>query len=374
MRSPGYTSGKLRHPVYLGLRDDKPSVAVHREPESVQKKPRAARSRAATSDAGSLLEQLGAIEHGEQGTGTLALGTGATLTLSHLDKVFYPKTRTTRALTKGDLFRYYVRVASGILPAIADHPLVLRRFPNGITGNAFYQHKAPDVVPRGVRTAAVEAGGNVIRHLIGGDLATLLYVVQLGAISVDPWHSRVQSVASPDYTIIDLDPGTSAPFSLVVEVARWVKEVLDDLGLHGVPKTSGMSGLHIVVPLVPRTSEESARLAAGLVATTVAERHPKAATVTREVRKRGPRQVYVDFLQNIRGKTVAGVYAARPHPLAQVSMPLEWDEVSDALTPAAFTIETAPTRLAARGDLWAAGMRRRNNLVALVKSMDSRGR
>jgi bifunctional non-homologous end joining protein LigD len=406
--------GKLRHPVYLGLRDDKRPVTVHREPESIQKKAPAARSpgvragvRArdkarpevppeapakahvkpgarvhatprstpnaaprSTPDVARLLDRLDAIEHETDGTGDLAIGKGATLTLSHLDKVFYPKTRTARAFTKGDLCRYYVQMASAILPAIADHPLVLRRFPNGITGKAFYQHKAPDEVPRGVRTADVEAGGNVIRHLIGGDLATLVYLVQLGAISVDPWHSRVRSVASPDYTIIDLDPGTAAPFGRVVEVATWVEEVLDEFGLHGVPKTSGMSGLHIVLPLVPGTNEDAARVAAELVATTVAERHANGATVTREVRKRGPGQVYVDFLQNIRGKTVAGAYAARPHPLAQVSMPLAWDEVTDGLTPAAFTIETAPARLAALGDLWAAGMRRRNDLAAIMKSID----
>lgn len=398
--------GKLRHPVYLGLRDDKRSVAVHREPESIQSKRPTAPSRAvkptatatgkpnatatakptakptatATAktrvqpDAARLLARLDAIEHEEDGTGDLVIGKGVTLALSHLDKVFFPKTRAARAFTKGDLCRYYVQMASGILPAIADHPLVLRRFPNGITGQAFYQHKAPNEVPRGVRTADVEAGGNVIRHLIGGDLATLLYVVQLGGISVDPWHSRVQSVASPDYTIIDLDPGKTAPFALVVEVATWVKDVLDEFGLRGVPKTSGMSGIHIVLPLAPGTNEDAARVAAQLVATTVAERHPKGATVTREVQKRGARQVYVDFLQNIRGKTVAGVYAARPHPLAQVSMPLDWNEVTDGLTPAAFTIETAPARLTARGDLWAAGMRRRNDLVAIVKPKQSRSR
>jgi bifunctional non-homologous end joining protein LigD len=394
--------GKLRHPIYLGLRDDKPPIAVRREAESVQKKvtvapaarktkvspavrpgavrPGAARPGAArpggaargARGAQALLDQLTAIEHDAGGGGDIAVGDATTLKLSHLDKVFFPKTRDARAYTKGDLLRYYVRMAPGLLPAIADHPLVLRRFPNGITGPSFYQHRAPDQVPRGVRTADVEAGGNTIRHLIGGDLATLLYAIQLGAISIDPWHSRVGSIATPDYTIIDLDPGKTASFDRVVEVARWVKEVLDDLGLHGIAKTSGMTGIHIMVPLAKGTSEDAARLAAQVVATTVASRHPAGATVTRGVRDRGAGRVYVDYLQNIRGKTVAGVFAARAHPFAQVSMPLRWEEVSDTLSPAAFTIETAPEELSMRSTLWSAAMRRRNNLSAMVKAHAAR--
>ena len=378
------TDGKLRHPVYLGLRDDKPPVAVHREAESLQKsgtavpavrtrKPKQpARARGGDRGGQRLIEQLNAIEHDAGGAGDLIVDDATTLAVSHLDKVFFPKTRSARAYTKGDLLRYYVQMAPGLLPAIADHPLVLRRFPNGITGPSFYQHRAPEHVPRGVRAADVEAGGNVIRHLIGGNLATVLYAIQLGAISIDPWHSRVGSVATPDYAIIDLDPGKTASFARVIEVARWVKEVLDDLGLRGIAKTSGMTGIHIMLPLAPGTGEDAARLAAQVVATAVADRHPDGATITRSVRERGTRRVYVEYLQNIRGKTVAGVFAARAHPLAQVSMPLRWEEVTDGLSPAAFTIETAPAELGVRRALWAAAMRRGNDLRAFVKSHAAR--
>ncbi len=321
-----------------------------------------------------LIAQLNAIEHEAGGAGDLDIGEGTTLAVSHLGKVFFPKTRSARAYTKGDLMRYYVQMAPALLPAIADHPLVLRRFPNGITGQSFYQHRAPEHVPRGVRTADVEAGGNVIRHFIGGDLATVLYAIQLGAISIDPWHSRVGHVATPDYSIIDLDPGKTASFARVIEVALWVKEVLDGLGLHGIAKTLGMTGIHIMLPLAPGTSEDAARLGAQVVATTVADRYPTGATVTRGVRERGARQVYVDYLQNIRGKTVAGVFAARAHPLAQVSMPLRWEEVTDALSPAAFTIETAPAELSGRRTLWAAAMRRPNDLRAMVKSQTAQSK
>jgi bifunctional non-homologous end joining protein LigD len=378
------TDGKLRQPVYLGLRDDKPPIAVHREAESLQKGATAApaarpaqakppsRARGGDRAGQAVIDQINAIEHDEGGAGDLVVNDATTLAVSHLDKVFFPKTRSARAYTKGDLLRYYVQMAPGLLPAIADHPLVLRRFPNGITGPSFYQHRAPDHVPRGVRTADVEAGGNVIRHLIGGNLATVLYAIQLGAISIDPWHSRVGSIATPDYTIIDLDPGKTASFARVIEVARWVKEVLDDLGLRGIAKTSGMTGIHIMVPLAPGTSEDAARLAAQVVATAVADRHPDGTTITRGVRERGAQRVYVDYLQNIRGKTVAGVFAARAHPLAQVSMPLRWEEVTDGLSPAAFTTETAPAELGVRRALWAAGMRRGNDLRAFVKSHAAR--
>src|SRR5438045_1693164 len=138
------------------------------------------------------------------------------------------------------------------------------------------------------------------KRLIGGDLATLLYVVQLGAISIDPWHSRVQSIQYADYSVIDLDPGPRAPFTRVVEVALAVKEVLDALGLRAVPKTSGASGIHIVLPLPPHVPNDAARMLAELVATTVAERHPKIATIERWVNSRKEDAVYVDFLQNIR--------------------------------------------------------------------------
>ena len=182
----------------------------------------------------------------------------------------------------------------------------------------------------------------------------LLYTVQLGAISVDPWHSRIKSLDFADYSIIDLDPSARATFSRVIEVARWVKETLDQLGLHAALKTSGSSGLHIYLPLPPKTPNEAATLVAQIIATRVAEAHPKVATIERSVKTRGSTTVYVDYLQNIIGKTVAGAYSARANPDALVSTPLEWDELTDDLDPRDFTIETAPARFADVGDIWAA--------------------
>src|SRR5262249_12941737 len=153
--------------------------------------------------------------------------------VSNLDKVFFPST----GHTKGDVMRYYATVARMILPAITDRPLVMKRFPNGVRGKSFYQQRAPEHTPDSVRVETVsDVGYTAQQKLIGGDLATLLYLVQLGAISVDPWHSRQQSIRFADYTVLDLDPGPRAPFARVVDVALAVKAVLDRLGLHAVPK------------------------------------------------------------------------------------------------------------------------------------------
>jgi bifunctional non-homologous end joining protein LigD len=323
----------------------------------------ASRGRAAparTLSGARLRELIGAIAAIEEdgGAGTLDLGGDQRLDVSNLDKRFFPK----RGYTKGDLMAYYASVSPYLLPAIADRPLVMKRFPNGITGPSFYQQRAPDDPPAGVRFEPVADEGLKTQYrLVGGDLATLLYLVQLGAVSIDPWHSRVQSVGFADYSIVDLDPGPSASFRRVVDVALWVGEELDRLGLHGVPKTSGASGIHIVLPLVAETPNETARLMAEIVATRVAERHPRVTTVTRWVQSRPTSAVYVDFLQNIRGKTVAGVYSARAMPDATVSAPIKWSELTPDLDPRAFTIETMGTRLREVGDLWREGMRRLND-------------
>lgn len=308
-----------------------------------------------------VVAQIRRIEDGG-GNGTLHFGE-RTLPVSKLGKVFFPRV----GHTKGDLMRYYARVAPFLLPAITDRPLVLKRFPDGIEGESFYQQRAPTEPPPSVRVEPVEDEGlTTQKRLIGGDLPTLLYLVQLGAISVDPWHSRIDSVGFADYSIIDLDPGPRATFRRVVQVARWVREELESLGLHGVPKTSGASGIHIVLPLEARTPNESARLVAELVATRVAERHPRETTVHRWVQSRPASAVYIDFLQNIRGKTVASVYSVRAEPTGSVSTPLRWEELMEDLDPRDFTMDTVVDRLREHGDLWAAGMRRKNSLRRLL--------
>ncbi|MFN2567717.1 MAG: DNA ligase D, partial [Gemmatimonadaceae bacterium] len=372
--------GKLRHPIFLGVRDDKGPRDVVFESRSLQgaaesglrtadsrprdasSPPPAARRREKSAlrtpqSISEVVEQLEEI----RADGVLTID-GAPLEVSNLGKVFFPED----GLTKGDLMRYYARMASYVLPVVADRPLVLKRYPNGIHGKAFFQQRAPEDVPAGVRVETVrDDAGEEMARIVGGDLLTLLWTVQLGAISVDPWLSRVQTCDDADVAVIDLDPGPEATFRRVVDVARWTKEELDDLGLRAALKTSGATGLHVSLPLPPATSYETAQTLAQLVASRVAERHPEAATLERSVKSRPPDSVYVDYLQNIRGKTVAGAYAVRARPGATVSTPLAWSELTDDLDPRAFTIDSVPDRVANVGDLWAKAIGQANTLTAL---------
>jgi bifunctional non-homologous end joining protein LigD len=387
---------RLRQPIFLGVRDDKAPREVGLEPRSVQKKSTrggtiakgrarpsiAARAKAATKaprasavrrtatsgtsrqklDTTSLLEQLATIEE-KGGEGSLDFGGGKTLKVSNLDKVFFPKEK----YTKGDVMRYYTRIADFILPTIQDRPLVLKRFPNGIDGESFYQQKASETTPPGVRVEVIVTdGGEKQPRYVGGDLLTLLYTIQLGAISVDPWHSRVQSLEYADYTVVDLDPGPRANFARVIQSARWTKEVIDGFGLHAAIKTSGSTGLHIYLPLPPRTPNEAATLVAQMIATKVADAHPKEATTERFVKARGAATVYVDYLQNIQGKTVAGPYCVRAKPGGPVSTPLKWSELTDDLDPRDFHLGNAAARFEKIGDIWNEAMRKKNSLRALV--------
>ena len=337
---------KLRHPVYLGLRDDKSAADVVRE----SPKPAAAASAAADD----VVAQLRALEDARR-DGTLQLPDGSRIGITNPAKVFWPKLK----LTKGDLLRYYATVAPYILPAVEDRPLVMKRFPNGIDGPAFYQQRSRlEKPPGGVRIETLPAGIDPIseddaRRFIGGSLITLLYMTQIAAISQDPWFSRVQSPLDADYVAIDLDPGDGTPFSRVLEVARLVHDELASLKVPSVPKTSGSSGLHIYIPLAPETSYESGMLFCQIVATVIATRHPKIATVERTVRARRKGTVYVDYLQNILGKTLATAYSARASDYAGVSTPLNWKEVFEEIDPRDFTIVTAPKRFEKVGDLWA---------------------
>jgi bifunctional non-homologous end joining protein LigD len=301
-----------------------------------------------TSAADAMTAQLDALE-ADKRDGKLRLPDGDTLDVSNLHKIFWPGPQ----YTKGDLLRYYARIAPLILPVIEDRPLVMKRFPNGIQGEAFYQHRGPEKYPRGARVEPVP-GADVPTMFIGGDLKTLLYMAQLASISMDPWFSKMQSLDEPDLVAIDLDPQPGATFDQILDVARWVKEELDRLKVPGFPKTSGSEGLHIFIPLAPGTSYEAGVLLCQIVATIVATKHAKVATIERMVRRRKERTVYVDYLQNIPGKTLACAYSARASAFAGVSAPLTWQEIDDKIRPQDFTIKTIEARVRSVGDLWAA--------------------
>jgi bifunctional non-homologous end joining protein LigD len=367
---------RLRHPVYLGLRDDKRPADVVAEFNEVRhearrsgalpEKARTAPTRTASAQRKKLpnssppvqeqavVDQLRALEEARK-DGVIELPDGSRLGITNPAKIFWPKLK----LTKGDLLRYYATVSRYILPAVEDRPLVMKRFPNGIEGMAFYQQRSRlEKPPASVRIETIPDEIDPIsepdaRRFIGGSLITLLYMTQIAAISQDPWFSRVQSPLDADYVAIDLDPGEGAPFSRVLEVARLVYAELQLLKVPAVPKTSGSSGLHIYIPLAPGTTYESGMLFCQIVATVIASRHPKIATVERTRRARRKGTVYVDYLQNILGKTLATAYSARASEYAGVSTPLTWKEVEDGIDPRDFTIVTAPARFQKVGDLWA---------------------
>ncbi len=370
-------NGRLRQPIFLGVRDDKPAGQIRRERESLQEDAmkhrraaskkdksgkRATERRKSASGNADVIRHLDRIER-MGGNGSLEFHDGRSLDVTSLDKVFFPND----GCTKGDLMRYYAAVSTAILPEIDGRPLVLRRFPDGIAGVSFFQHSAGDSTPPGVRTAlvSVEKAGRQPRF-VGGDLPTLLHTVQLGVISVDPWHSRVDSLDEADYSILDLDPVDGAEFADVVHVARMVKRELDEAGLHGALKTSGSRGLHVYLPLPPGTGYDAAIAVAELIARRVVAKDANRTTVTRKVSARPRGSVYVDYQQNVRGKSVAAVFAIRARDGATVSMPISWSSLRRTADPARYTIRSVPSLAPAAARAWTAIMHRPNRLKRLL--------
>jgi bifunctional non-homologous end joining protein LigD len=352
--------GSLRQPILLGVRDDKSGRAVRREAPSLQQSRRKIRPQATapggarrTAGGSRVVTQLRAIED-DGGNGTVRFPDGTTLDVTNLSKRYFPK----QHFTKGDVMRYYASIAKTVLPLMADRPLVLKRFPNGIDAAPFFQQNAPNDVPKGIRTETVQTDDGESTRIVGGDLPTLLYTVQLGAIELHPWLSRIKSLQYADYFVLDLDPTPGASFALVMKVAQHTLSALTKTGFHAAMKTSGSRGLHLFVRMAPRTTYERASEIARIIATAIADEYPGEATVERMKKKRPPGTVYVDFLQNAEGKSVAGAFSVRARDGAPVSMPIAEAELRRALHITDFTLANAAAQAAARGKTWKRGLRR----------------
>jgi len=342
----------LRSPVFLGFRDDvDPATCVLEDSLPVRgPKPPDSPTRGSVPK----------VRHGIE----------TKVELTNLDKVFWPDER----YTKGDLIRFYDRIAPYLAPYLLDRPLVFKRYPDGITGPYFYQKDVPDHTPDWVRietlwSADVERN---IRYMIGADRDQLIYIANTGAITQNPWMSRIQHLDYPDYIVFDLDP-VEAPYSTVQTVALTLKGVLDELGLRSYPKTSGASGIHVHLPILEKTfTYEDVRVFAHAVASIIVKRLPEYATIERVVKRRKAEWVYVDFLQNIRGKTVASVYSPRAKPGAPVSTPLKWEELKKPIDPRAFNIETIFKRLEKVGDLFEPALTDRQDISGFLSVLKQR--
>jgi bifunctional non-homologous end joining protein LigD len=315
--------GGLRHPTFMGLRTDK-------RPEECQRE--------------GPLTLLPAEEAPPAPPAPPAEERAVRFT--NLEKLFWPAD----GYTKGDLIRYYDRVAPLLLPYLEERPLVLTRYPDGITGKSFFQKDAPDFAPSWVRTERIYSkdAGREIDYFVVNDARTLAYVINLGTVPLHLWSARLGSLDRPDWLILDLDP-KGAPFTDVVKVAQTLRRILEELGLPSYAKTSGATGLHILLPLGARYTHEESRTFARVLALLGVDAVPEIATIARPIQARAGK-VYVDFGQNGHGRTIVAPYSVRPLPGAPVSCPLAWEEVTPGLDPARFTIATAPGRFAAMAD------------------------
>ncbi len=269
--------------------------------------------------------------------------------LTHLGKVFWPEA----GHTKRDLLQYYADVAPLLLPHLRDRPMVMRRYPDGIDGSSFFMKQAPQPRPPWVATAAVpHASGKVVEFPLVQDLASLLWVVNLGCIDLNPWSSRADDVDHPDYLHFDLDPGAATPFPRTREAALIVHEALDGLKMPSWVKTTGSRGLHVYVPIVRGPSSRDVWTFAKALAEELARRHPRVLTVVYNKARRPADRVLVDYNQNAWGQTLASIYSVRPNPRAAVSTPVTWDEVRRGFAVDDFRLDNVGTRFRRRGDLW----------------------
>ncbi|HXC71859.1 MAG TPA: non-homologous end-joining DNA ligase [Pyrinomonadaceae bacterium] len=268
------------------------------------------------------------------------------VSVTSLDRIYWPDEK----LTKFDLLSYYFKVADYIMPFLQDRPAILQRYPRGIKAPMFFQQDL-DSAPEFIKTARLtNQEGRELDYGVYSTVGSLVHFVTLGTIEQHPWHSTTKHLDKPDWIAIDLDP-KRAPWENVLQVALVVKEVADEIGLEVFPKTSGSSGIHLYVPLKPKNEYERVAEFARLFASEVARRAPKIATVERMIAKRKSTQVYVDWMQNARGKSLAAVFTARAKPKATVSMPLTWNQISKGVKIEDFTITNVP-QLLKKGDPW----------------------
>jgi bifunctional non-homologous end joining protein LigD len=338
---------RLRAPVFAGMRPDVDPAECQLTPLEIVERP--------------------PLIPPDKPEAVLRVGTHS-IRCKHLDKVYYPD----QGYTKRDVLNYYDAVADLLIPHWKDRPLSLRRYPDGIAKEGFFQKRA-DIggMPEWIRTETIVAeDGKLREQVIGSDRAALLYLTNLGCIDQNPWMSRVQSLDHPDFILIDLDPN-GCTYTQIVEAAQLVRRQLTRLGLEGYPKTTGGDGMHIYVPVEPVYSYEMTKQFAEILSRLAAAERPDLFTTPRAVAKREKGKVYFDHLQNGRGKTISAPYVLRAYPGAPVAAPLDWREVAPGLHPAQFHIGNAMDRFARVGDLFAGVLKNRQRLEPALERFDA---
>jgi bifunctional non-homologous end joining protein LigD len=334
--------GRLRAPVYLGLREDKDAQEVRKEIPG--------------QETAAIPDVIRKSSH--------------VLRLSNLDKPFWPD----EGITKGDLLAYYRDVAAVVIPHVRDRPFTMKRYPDGWQGKFFFQKDKPRGMPDWIPTLDIEVTTRdrprqrrrIDAPLVNDELA-LLWMVNMGCIDLNTWYSRVDKLDRPDFVLFDLDPSPDVGFRETVQVALLVKEALDALELQSFPKTSGADGIHVLVPIQRRHSYDDTRQFAEIIARALASTHRD--LVTTEWTRSKRRGVLIDANQNGEGKTIASVYSVRPKEGAPVSTPLRWEEVDESLDPAAFTMDVVRERISKQGDLYEGVLKVKQSLGAALRTL-----
>jgi bifunctional non-homologous end joining protein LigD len=362
----------LRHPVFVALREDARPTDCQWERETAPAAPHPVVVRA-PEIVGRILNTEAQIEaelfKGRSETVTIELD-GKRLRLSNLNKVYFPES----GHTKRELLAYYYRMADFILPFLRDRALVLRRYPDGIKGQAFFQKDVREGLPDWFKTVPVDSEhrGEVIHYATANDRASLLFLTGLGCIDHNPWSNRYDDIDHPDYFFFDLDPSDGTEFSVVVTIARALHEKLEELRLAHFLKTSGATGIHIYIPVEPVYTYEQLRTFGEIIARTVTAEHPNLVTSERIVAKRPAGRVLIDVQQNAHGRPLAAAYSVRAFPQAPVSTPLLPRELRASLRPESLNIKTVFARLKEKGDLWADFWQRRQRLEDAIESLSRR--
>lgn len=354
----------LRHPVYLGLRIDKKANEVFVPSNTKSNVELEVKPDKILNEEKMKEEPTPATENDYD----LKIGK-TTLHLTNQNKIYFPED----GITKGEIVQYYNEVADLILPYLKDRPQSMNRFPNGINSPGFYQKDvAVDKVPDWLKTKKIfsESNEEYLNYLICNDKATLLYMANLGCIEMNPWNSTIKHIENPDWLVIDIDPDKD-DFQEVVKTALTVKEVLDELETDCYCKTSGATGLHVYIPLGAQYDYDSIKIFGELLATEIHSRLPKTTSLERSIKKRN-HKIYIDYLQNRRGQTLASPYSVRPKVGATVSTPLEWSEVNSKLHPSQFTIKNVLKRFEKKGDLWQPVLGKGANIKKILHKLENR--